>query len=254
MKRQIITLTTLLIFAASAAYSQTQIHDGKQTSVLQAQAPLSASDDEWHVAITPYAWVPGVDLDIKAPVSVRGHQTTADLSMNADWTKVLSHYGPGFRILSADGRIEVSKGKWGGFIDGYWMYIKVTGGGSGAKLGREDRHDVAYDANFTNKTQFAQINFGPRYLIGSRPLNQAGDAAVGLEVYGGGRVNYLSNSLSASATINNQSGNIDVSSSRAFAEPMIGLKTIWKFGPNFMESFGATSVGSIWWRITPTAI
>jgi len=101
-------------------------------------------------------------------------------------------------------------------------------------LGREDRHDVNYGTDFTNKTQFGQINFGPRYLIGRRALDQSGLANVGLEVYGGGRVNYVSNSLNGTATISNVSSGFDVSASRWYAEPMIGIKTIWKIGPNFV--------------------
>jgi len=235
MKKTIVTLITLSGFVVSAAYAQqAQIQDGKQTSTIQAQAPLSATDDEWRVAFTPYAWVPGVDLDINVPVTLRGHQVNANLLMNADWISVLSHYGPGFRLMAADGRLEVSKGKWGAFIDGYWMYIKAKGGISGTKIGHDDRHDIGYSLDLTNKTQFAQVNFGPRYLIGTRPLNQSGDAAVGLEVYGGGRVNYVSDSLTATATVDNASANLDVSSSRAFVEPMIGIKTIWKLGHNFV--------------------
>ena len=234
MKKTVITITALFSCVISGTYAQqAQISNGKQTSVLQKQAPLSDTDDEWRIALTPYAWVPGMDLNVNVPVSLKGHQFDANLSMNADWTKVLSHYGPGFRLFAADGRMEVSKGKWGGFIDGYWIGIKVTGGSNGTKVGAAGHESVSYGTSITNKTQFGQVNFGPRYLIGSVPLNKEGDIAVGFEVYGGGRVNYLSNSLDASATVGVDSGSINTNSSRAFVEPMIGLKTLWRFGPNF---------------------
>ena len=234
MKKHIITIAALLVLAASATYAQMQASDGKQ-SVIQAQAPLSATDDNWHVAFTPYAWAPGVDLNVQMPVSALGHQFNANVSTNADWWKVLSHYGPGFRILAADGRIEVSKGKWGAFVDGYWIYTKISGGQNGVKLGLDDRHDLAYAASFTNKTQFAQVNFGPRYLLGTIPLDKKADATVGFELYGGGRVNWISDTLDGSVTLNNiLTGSFNKSASRLYAEPMIGLKTIWKFGPNFV--------------------
>jgi hypothetical protein len=224
-----------LVCAPTAGRAETQINDGKQTSVIQSQAPLSATDDEWQVAITPYAWIPSIDADIKVPVDTRRGRLNGEISANQPWYNTVSDIFKGrLDVISADGRIEVSKGKWGAFVDGYWIYTKASGDKSHTRLGFDDHVDVIGSISATVKTQIWQVNFGPRYLVGTRALSKSGDVNVGLEIYGGGRINGISNSVSGNVAVNKLSADFNNSADSVFAEPMLGIKTIWALGPNFV--------------------
>ncbi|MEI8342107.1 MAG: hypothetical protein WCH43_11325, partial [Verrucomicrobiota bacterium] len=234
MKKIITTFTLATALAASALQAeQIKASDGKQ-NVLQNQAPAPATDDQWQVSITPYAWIPTIDADVKLPVDTRVKRLNGELSVDQPWWKTVSDLFKGkVDVISGDGRIEFSKGKWGGFVDGYWIFSKATQEASSSHLRIDDQVDVIGSINVTSKMQIWQVNFGPRYLIGTRSLNQAGTATVGLELYGGGRINGISSNIKGSVTVNKFNEDFNKDNSRVFAEPMLGVKTIWAFGPNF---------------------
>jgi len=230
-----LSIGSILVFASSAGYAATEINDGKQTSAIQSQAPLSAADDEWHCAITPYFWIPSIDADIKVPLDTRRGRFNSEMSVNQPWWNTISDVFKGkLDVLSADGRIEVSKGKWGAFVDGYWIFSKVSMEKSNTKLRVRDRVDVIRSISATSKMQIWQVNFGPRYLIGTRALDKSGKTSVGLEVYGGGRINGIDSKLKGSVSVSSLSADFNNHADSVFAEPMIGLKTIWTLGPNFI--------------------
>ena len=89
----------------------------------------------------------------------------------------------------------------------------------------------------TDRFGTGQINFGPQFKLGTAPLSP--DSNVSFVLYGGGRVNWLTNdddgtiTIRASANVGEigQSFNFSRSKGRAFIEPMIGLKTSWTLGP-----------------------
>ena len=222
-----IVLGSVLLSAFSSAYAQqTQIEttDGKQTSVVQPQAPLSDTDDSWKVSITPYLWIPGPNATIHLPFEAAGRHFDGNASLNAGWWDVLSKLSANFLVLSADGRVEVSKGKWGGFVDGYWLYAKITENNDGSKFLLHDSVDVTDSLHITNKFQAGQVNFGPRYLIGSIPFDKSGDFGVAFEAYGGGRANWVSNSIDGSVNLNHVGVGYNGSASQSYIRENEGRK------------------------------
>ena len=61
--RKSFVIASLILLTASAGYAQQDPKDGKEIPVQQ--APQTASPDEWQVSITPYSWLPTVNVDLR---------------------------------------------------------------------------------------------------------------------------------------------------------------------------------------------
>ena len=231
----------IALVSASFCLGLTSGHAGQDEKEIPIQQETKpASQDEWQVTFTPYAWVPSVDLDISFPDIRIGNRTIGgDFSVNQPWWETLSKFSNDFYVLTLDARLEVWKGRWGGFIDGYWIFGKSTVNGSDSRLVIRDRVNITTLSSVTSRFDTGQVNFGPQFKLGTAPLNPT--SSVDFILYGGGRVNWVGNDLDgtltirASANIGEVGETIRFSSdkSRAFVEPMIGIKTVWAFGDRF---------------------
>src|SRR5262249_12342958 len=115
--------------------------DGKEVPVQQEPKPVS--QDEWHFTLTPYFWLPTVDTDISVPeVTIANRTIGGEISVYQPWWDTLGKFSSNFYVLSVAGRFEAWKGRWGGFLDGYWIFGKSTVGGSNSKLVIRDRVDI----------------------------------------------------------------------------------------------------------------
>jgi hypothetical protein len=224
---------------------------GKETILQPASQPVD--DDEWHFTFTPYLWLPSVDLDLSLPDITVGNRTFGgDFSIDQPWWDTLSDFSSDFYVLSLNGRFEAWRGRWGGFIDGYWIFGKSTVTGSDSKMVLRDRVAIATSSSITSRFDTGQVNFGPQYLLGTAPLNETGKVAFVL--YGGGRVNWIGNDLDGSVTVAASAApgavtsqyDFSTSDSRVFIEPMIGLKTIWTLGPRWFATLRG-DVGGFGW-------
>lgn len=244
------SLAALLLVGAPAAHAQ-QAYSSK-TPVIQ-PGPAPAGDDEWRFSITPYVWLPSVDLDITLPSVTIGNRTlggttTIDQSF---WDTASDLNGDSY-VLSLDGRFEAWKGNWGGFVDGYWMFGKTTINRSNSRLALDGRLDLTTSANIVDRYDFGQVNFGPQYMLGSARLNDT--SCVDFIVYGGGRVNWIGNDLEGTLTAAAsgapgsvaQTVDFSTSDSRAYIEPMIGMKTIWKLGDRWVATLRGDVAGFGW--------
>jgi hypothetical protein len=199
--------------------------------------PVTPGADEWQFTFTPYLWLPSANVDVSVPTLTVGRRTIGgEFSVDQPWWDTLSDFSSDFYVLSLAGRFEAWKGDWGGFVDGYWIFGESTTNNSNSALVLRDRVAITTSSSVTSKFGTGQLNFGPQYLLGCAPLNDSSD--VSFILYGGGRVNWISNDLdgtldiTASAAPGAATSQIDFSNSdsRAFIEPMIGLKTIWNLG------------------------
>ena len=234
MKKITTAIASILLCATVATQAQQAAsHDGKQTNPLKDQVPVS-TEDQWKFSLTPYLWIPGMDVNIHTPVTLNGSRYDGNIGLSNSWLDVIKNMGGKLLVLSGDARFEFNKGKWGGFVDGYWMYAKVTRDTDGSKMLLHDKVDVTDSLHVTNKTQTGQVNFGPQYLLGTIPFDKSAEYSVGFQLYGGGRVNWISNKLDGSVNLNHVGVNFNSSARNAFAEPMIGLKTTWALGHNFI--------------------
>src|SRR5450432_726456 len=228
-------IVSLSLLAVSAGYAQ---QDGKDIPVQQ--EPKVVSPDEWQVFFTPYAWLPSADLTLSIPnVTVAGPTIGGDFSVDQPWWETIGKLGPNFYVLSLDGRLEAWKGRWGGFIDGYWIFGKSTVGSSDSRLIFRDRVDITTSSSVTSRFDTGQVNFGPEFKLGTAPLGE--NCSVAFVAYGGGRVNWIGNDLDGSLTIKasanvgeiGQTFNFSSSRDRVIAERMLGFKTSWAFGEKF---------------------
>ncbi len=128
----------------------------------------AGGDDDWHFDFKTWIWLLGVDGDLGA----RG--LTMDVS--ADFGDILDASDS---LFAFSGRLEIGKGKWGGFIDGMYAKIGVddVGGPSGS---------TSIDINYEETL----IDFGLTYRIGE--WDPAGEAAKNvlnttLDLYAGAR-------------------------------------------------------------------
>jgi hypothetical protein len=230
-------IASLVLLTASVGLAQQDPKDGKEIPLQQ--QPQPASPDEWQVNFSPYVWLPTVNADFSLPNVTVGNRTIGgDFSFVQPWWKTLSKFSSDFYVLSIAGRLEVLKGRWGGFLDAYWIFGKDTVGSSDSKLIFRDRVDVTATSSVTDRFGTGQVSFGPQFVLGTAPLGPTSD--VSFLIYGGGRVNWLTNSIDGTirivASANpgeiGQVTNFNTSGGRAFIEPMIGLKSSWTLGPN----------------------
>ncbi len=243
-----LAIGSLLLLASSTVRAQSgashSASDGKDVieskQTVPTSAPLSATDDDWHFSLTPYLWLPGPDVTIHTNNTIAGKPANGTLHLNKSWPDVLGKLGSSFTILSADMRFEMSKGKWGAFLDGYWLYLRAKQSGDASNFALNDHVDLIRAHSLSNTSQVAQLNFAARYLLGTIPFDQSGDFAAGFEIYGGGRVNYLSNKLSGAASLGPAgaptllSAYYTGSQSSTYVEPMLGIKSTWKLGSHFI--------------------
>jgi hypothetical protein len=161
----------------------------------------AADDSAWHVALTPYVWAAGVYGDVTAkgltaPVSA----SFIDVVENTD------------SIIGLQGRLEVSRGRWGGFVDGTYL-----------KLGVDDIGPTRIDMI----TKLALVDFGIRYRAIDttaapdpfQPVPGTAPPGVVLDLYGGGRFWWLDVELEPEAVGS-------VGQSRSWADPIVGVRLI----------------------------
>ena len=229
-----LVIACFCLLTASAGYAQS---DGKEIAAQQQPAP-PVSQDEWEVSFTPYLWLPSASVDISVPDITVGRRTIGgEFSIDQPWWETLGKFSSDFYVLSLAGRLEAWKGRWGGFVDGYWIFGKSTVDRSDSRLILRDRVDVTASSSVTSRFNTGEVNFGPQFRVGKAQLGP--DSSVSFELYGGGRVNWIGNDadgtlrITASANIGEIGESIDFSSnrSRVYIEPMIGFKTSWQLGP-----------------------
>lgn len=233
--RKLLVIGSVCFLAASVAFAQQDAKDGKETPVQQQPKPVS--EDEWSFSISPYAFVPTVNLDVSVPEVTVGNRTIGgDYSVVQPWWDTLGKFSKDFYVLTIGGRLEASKGRWGGFLDGYWIFGRVRSDNSASRLVLRDRVDVTLSSSVTTHFDTGQVNFGPQFKLGTAPLGT--DSNVSFVLYGGGRVNWVGTDVDGTVTIRasanvgeiGQSTNFSASAGRAFIEPMIGLKSSWVLG------------------------
>ena len=231
-----VIITSFSLFAA-LVQAQEESKDAKDIPVQQ--QPKALEEDEWHFTLTPYFWLPSILATVSTPDIQIGNRTIGgEFSVDQTWWDTLSKFSSDFYVLCLDGRFEAWKGRWGGFFDGYWVFGKSTTGSSDSGLVFRDRVDITATSSVTSRFDTGQFNFGPEFVLAKAPLGA--DSQLSVVLYGGGRVNWLGQDLDGSLTIRGSANVGEIgetfhfsrSDGRAFIEPMIGLKTMWRLGPH----------------------
>ena len=237
---RLLTAVTVAFTASVCLLTAPNTYAGEGKEIPLQQGPEPVSQDEWHFSLTPYFWLPSTEVEISVPeVTVGSHTLGGDFSISQPWWDTLSKFSSNFYVLSVSGRFEAWKGRWGGFLDGYWVFGKSTISGSDSHLFLRDLVNVTTSSSVTSRFNTGQFNFGPQFRLATLPLGP--DSSVSFVLYGGGRVNFAGNDLDGTLTIRasavigeiGQSFHFTRDESRAFIEPMIGLASSWSLGKNF---------------------
>ena len=181
-----------------------------------AAAPVKEDEDrlpiypskEWQFYVSPYIWIPGVNLNINA--------LRASTSTNIPWWDVASRLFSS--AIGVMGRAEAWKGRWGVYFDGYYTYMGALGSQVGATRTQSlgpidfaiDRPVTVKGATFRLNTsgqasgtisltpaasasfisRMVSLDVGGRYLVGTRSWQPGHEFPVlSLEILGGLRFN-----------------------------------------------------------------
>ena len=237
-----IAIATLLLCAAPTGRAAEPAREGKE--IVSKQAPAPTTEEPWVFSISPYLWMPlAIDVSSSLPqVNILDRTIVGDLSRNStfrDTANKLTNV-KAFAI-TAQGRVEFSKGHWGGFLDGYWLSARLSDSSSRSKLVLRNV-EVGTATSITERFETGQINFGPRYLFTPIHLGQgANGPTVAFEAYAGARINATRNSLDGTLVLSgaalgrtaDTTTSFSTSSRRVYAEPLLGIKSVWSFSEKF---------------------
>jgi len=225
-----ILIILLLVLACSAGYAADTGAPPEAAAKAKEDDRLAIhKQDQWQFFFSPYLWVPGVNIN----TTILGHTATVSQGW---WDMIPKLFSSAFGGM---GRFEAWRGKWGFFVDGYFLYIdgNVSDGAGGS---------------LDYITRAGNVDFGPRYLLGT--VNLSADKplpVLSFEVLGGGRINvysqYLKLNLDATLTgpaqIRTPGGSFVSKFERAFIEPMLGMRLGLWLTPKAVVTFRGTVGG-----------
>ncbi|MCL4503706.1 MAG: hypothetical protein M1438_17905 [Deltaproteobacteria bacterium] len=231
LKKALIVITLLLMLPCSAGYAAGEAGKPPEEAVqAKEDEPVPVQKEEWQFFVAPYLWIPGASIN----TTFSGHTS----SISEGWYDIVPHLFS--NALGAMGRFEAWKGRWGIYVDSYYLYIGDSVSDSAGKtifLGPRGRIPASLLLNGDLKfiSRAASVDFGPRYLVGTMPLS--GDKPLPLlsfEVLGGGRYNFYNQylKLGLSATLSGPLGNLSITRGgsfvnkieRSFLEPFLGMR------------------------------
>ena len=161
----------------------------------------TASESDWRFDLQTYTWLVGMTGDIGA----RGQTAHADVNF-------LDIADASDSLFAFSGRLEVGKGRWGGFVEGIY-----------SRLGAEDLSGPAGHADVDMTFTMAVVDFGLMYRVaewapGGNAEGSRQHASV--DIYGGGRYTSLDLELSPANVASR-------SSSKSWVDPIVGAKLVF---------------------------
>lgn len=161
----------------------------------QQGAPLSLEDQQWRFRSIGWLWAMGLEGTLGA----RG----ASVSVDASFADVLDATDS---LIGIAGRLEIGKGRWGGFIDGLYN-----------RLGVEDATGPLGLAEVDVTMEQAIIDFGVLFRLTEMEI-EALDGTSGrlsLDLYAGGRYSSLDIEIDPEVAATREGG-------RDWIDPIIG--------------------------------
>jgi opacity protein-like surface antigen len=199
---------------------------GGSTEPIVAPAPAPPSTSPWEFRIEPYGWLTAIDGD----VGVRHLTGSVEAGFDDIW-EVLD--------FAAALQLEVRNGRWGMIADGFYSDLSQS---------------------FTPPTRLhTNGNFEMQQFLGEFDLAyRFADSPSGfIDAYAGVRYNYLSADLTADAINPLIDKNIDLSQSKDWLDPLIGLRGQWNINDKWFLAgkgdLGGFSVGAdLSWSLQAT--
>jgi hypothetical protein len=133
---------------------------------------LADSGEPWRFEITTWLWLMSTSGDVGA----KGLSTNLDASFG----EILDESDS---VFAFSGRLEVGKGKWGGYVDGTYT-----------KIGVNDQPGIPATGNFDATSEMAILDIAATYRVGD--WQPTGDAAknrhrITLDLLAGGRFRWV---------------------------------------------------------------
>jgi hypothetical protein len=238
MKALRIIISTLLLVACASIFGYSQEEKvplprpaGTAPDVAGAVKPDNRlpihKEDQWQFFLSPYIWIAGANIQ----TALKGHTSSIDVP----WWDVAADLFS--NVIGVMGRFEAWKGRWGLYLDSYFIYLGGTLSDSGGKQINAGRLPVnrtlVLDGNLKYIVRAGNLDFGGRYLVGTVPLRSDSPLPVlSFELLGGGRYNYYNQylRLGVGASYTGpvldrfRSKDITVEISRSYVEPFLGLR------------------------------
>ncbi len=172
MRRWLLALLSIvmLLSACISGYAAETAAPPAEPAATQpgSAAPAKGADDrlpiyprdEWQFYVSPYIWIPGVNLNINA--------LRASTSTNIPWWDIASRLFS--NAIGVMGRAEAWKGRWGLYLDGYFTYL----GSSGSEVGATRSQNLG-PVNFNIDRQ---VNLGGATLRLNGPVQASGTISL----------------------------------------------------------------------------
>jgi len=230
LKKALLVITILLMLPCTPGYAAGEAGKPPAEEAVQAKEDerVPVQKEEWQFFVAPYVWIPGMNVN----TTFLGQTTTVSKGWYDMVPKLFSS------AIGAMGRFEAWKGRWGIYVDSYFSYLGASASDNGGKtidLGRQLNLNIPVTLKLNGDlkiiTRAANVDFGPRYLVGTVPLNANKPLPLlSFEVIGGGRYNfynqYVKLNLDATLTGPQQTGTgggVLISKlERSFLEPFLG--------------------------------
>jgi hypothetical protein len=247
MEKQITTITVILVlvFYSPVGFGQQEVSpppkavtaaEGTGTNPKEAEAKSKETErvpvqkEEWQFFVAPYMWIPGMNVN----TTLLGQTTTVSLGWYDMVPRLFSN------VIGAMGRFEAWKGRWGIYVDSYFTYLGASSSDNAGKtidLGQRLHLNIPLTLQLSGDLKFisraANVDFGPRYLVGTVPLKADKPLPLlSFEVIGGGRYNFynqyiklaLNGSLTGAQQTRTVGGVLISKVERSFLEPFLGMR------------------------------
>ena len=232
-------LPAVLVIVLVLALAPTLGHAGEPPGTTSAAASQVTEDnrlpilqqEKWQFLVSPYLWIPGANIN----TNIAGRTTSIDEPWWDIAGKLFSE------AIGAMGRIEAWKGRWGAFLDSYFVYLDGT-------VSNEAGRSITPGSLPVNRTlvlsgtakyivRAGNLDFGLRYLVGTTPLRSDKPLPLlSFEILGGGRWNWYNQDLNLNVATSFTGPQIDRTSQRTFTsrirrsyvEPLLGMRlSLW---------------------------
>jgi len=236
MKNLRILISAFLLVAgiAGSGYSQERAVQAAGSAAPEEAGPAKTDNrlpihkqEQWQFFLSPYMWIPGANIQ----TTLRGHTSSIDVP----WYDIVPDlFSNAFGVM---GRFEAWKGRWGLYLDSYFIYLGGTVSDSGGRrinLGRLPlNRTLVLDGNLKYIVRAGNLDFGGRYLVGTTSLSaEAALPVLSFELLGGGRYNYYNQYLrlgvaaSYTGPVLDRFKSKDVISeiNRSYVEPFLGVR------------------------------
>lgn len=216
------------VTAAACRFSPVGAPEAAGKTKADTRLPIH-KQDQWQFFFSPYMWIAGANVSTTA----FGHTS----KVSVPWCDIVPDLFS--NVIGVMGRFEAWKGRWGFFLDSYFVYI---GGNVGDSAGQKINlgllpipRALVLSGDVKYITRAGNLDFGPRFLVGTLPLSAEKPLPVlSLELLGGGRYNYYHQylRLGVQATLSGPRGGqvatpgrtFTIDATRSYIEPMLGMR------------------------------